>query len=154
MLKKIFIFFLLIIPLISDASRIRVRIFSGTNITSMFFIPVSNGYEIFSDTNKVYDLKKADTLFISVENKSIKLTSKNNTIGVFEKIYMRKRGFMNNFRIKSLRPESKELMFDDDLEISVIDEKNLLLINNIDINYYVAGVIEAEGGRTANMEFY
>ncbi|MFA6923037.1 MAG: SpoIID/LytB domain-containing protein [Bacteroidales bacterium] len=154
MLKKLLISLLIILPFISNASRVRVRILSGTDIASMFFIPVSNNYEIFSDTNKIYELSKADTLFILVENKFIKLKAKNGKIGVFEKIYLKKKGFMNNFKIKSLHPESKEFMFDDDLEISVIDNKKLLLINNVDINYYVAGVMEAEGGRQANMEFY
>lgn len=152
MIKKIIFFLLLAFPLISNADRIRVNIFNGYNLSSISFIPVSNNYEIFSDSTKIFELTKNDSLNISVENKLMKLSLKGKTIGSFEKIYLKKKGFMNSFKIKSSR--NKENIYDDDLELKILENKYLQLINNVDINYYVSGVIEAEGGKKANQEFY
>src|SRR5690606_20773256 len=50
------------------------------------------------------------------------------------------------FRIYLLRPRKNERVYDDDLHVSAASNE-LKLVNRVDLEKYVAGVVEAESGK-------
>jgi stage II sporulation protein D len=57
------------------------------------------------------------------------------------------------FRLKALEPVSESRNYEGELEVS-IQHGALLLVNKIDLDKYLAGVVEAEGGAGAHTEYY
>lgn len=57
------------------------------------------------------------------------------------------------FRIYVLRPNKNERVYDDDLYVSTT-KSELKLVNRVDLEKYVAGVVEAESGKEKTLEFY
>jgi stage II sporulation protein D len=59
------------------------------------------------------------------------------------------------FKIKSVIPADKVRMYDGHLEVSIgADKKQLLLINKVDLEQYIAGVVESESGKKSSLEYY
>ena len=55
--------------------------------------------------------------------------------------------------IKSVNPIMESTEYDDDLSVKVEDNR-MQLINKLDMEKYIAAVIEAEGGNGANRQYY
>ena len=59
------------------------------------------------------------------------------------------------FKIKSVIPQGKVRTYDDNLEIRLApDNSQFILINKVDLENYIAGVVESEGGKGSNQEYY
>jgi stage II sporulation protein D len=59
------------------------------------------------------------------------------------------------FKIKAVIPESKLRAYDDDLEVTLsADKKQFVLINKVDLEEYIAGVVESESGTKTSLEYY
>ena len=62
---------------------------------------------------------------------------------------------INTFRIKCTDPERKTKYYQDNLIIArEINSSSFKLINVVDLEGYIAGVVEAEAGRKSHSEFY
>jgi stage II sporulation protein D len=59
------------------------------------------------------------------------------------------------FKIKSVIPQTKVRTYDDDLEIKLTpDKKQFLLVNKVDLENYIAGVVGSEAGKGNSLEYY
>lgn len=131
----------------------KVRIFSDSYITNFDFVPLSNSYTVFQGDKEICDI--ATTSFVSIrnENGSIMIKTGEKEYGPFTSIQIKKSGFINSFKIRISEGYKREAKFDDGLIVNT-SGKALILINHIELDYYVAGVVEAEGGMRAPSEYY
>ena len=90
---------------------------------------------------------------VRVEYKSGKLQVKKfgKVKGTFKNLIFKEDSVIGFFRIRGNRPETPTLPYDDNVELS-IHEKRIRIINVVDLEKYVAGVVESEVGNTRLQE--
>ncbi len=144
--------FLLTIVTISNAQKIDISIFNSLKIKTIIVNPLSGKYILRADNTKL-ELNTSDVYYISVFGDDILVKSIEKEIGKFRSIKIEGISKINNIRVKPVLPEIKERTYDDNLFISINNGK-LQIVNNVELESYIAGVVEAEGGSKAPVEYY
>lgn len=149
------LFFLFIGIISSPASVVSVRILTSRVINTFIFSPLSGTYRLVCD-GKMYNADEDSGIFqMSIEGDSILLKTFERTIGTFASVKFFSDEPFSAFKIKAVQPESKLRLYDDDLEVALSsDKKQMLLINKVDLEKYIAGVVESESGTKTSIEYY
>ena len=140
----------------AGASTVSVRILITKVINTFIFSPLSGSYKIYGDGKLLSDSVYPSWIFqMSMSGDSILLKTFEKTIRKYTTINIFAREENSAFKIKSVQSESKVRMYDDNLDISIgPDRKQFLLINKVDLEKYIAGVVESESGTKSSMEYY
>lgn len=156
------IFSFLLISLICNFSNLKarnifvdVRIYSTVSIQRTKITVFSGKYELLDkDGTKLRDFYKNNEITVHARNSKVIITANNETILNSDSATLKGLGFVNTFEIEALKPSFAKRVYDDNL-IFKAEGSNLILINNIDLERYVAGVVESEaGGCTSDHEFF
>lgn len=146
--------FILFVPA-SDASVISVRILTTKVINSFIFSPSTGSYDVYGDGKILTNCDASGIFQMSIEGDSILLKTFEKTIGKFTSIKLTSKQSSGAFRIKSVLPESKVRTYEDNLTVGLTpDKKQFLLINKVDIEKYIGGVVESESGSKTSPEYY
>lgn len=138
----------------SNASNINVRILSDLKLKSAIVSPLFGEYTVYADDKIIVKDTNSSSIFsLTVVADSIQLKSFEKTIGTFSKIKLIGKEYPNSFKIKSVSPAGKVKSFDDDLEITVLNQC-LRLINRVDLEHYIGGVVQCESGTKTTSEYY
>ena len=156
-MKKVLIFlisFLLFYSLQADIS-LKIRVFSQQNIQNIDIEILSGKYQLLDSTGQIIcDLEKNEILKIRTYGKLMLLIKEKDTLGIEEKISLKACGFLNILQLKPIKPSINARIYDDDIIIATYENAFLKIINEVKLEHYVAGVIEAEAGIAKNEEFY
>ncbi|MFH2142402.1 MAG: SpoIID/LytB domain-containing protein [Bacteroidota bacterium] len=136
-----------------SGQKIDVRIYTKYKINSIVFSPVEGKYDLMSDSVLIYQMKKHNVILLDVINDSINVRDLDGNIGRYKSLDIIGVGKNNYFRMKSINPDYKPRDYDDNLYVKVVGGY-LLLINNVDLEFYIAGVVESEGGIKSLPEYY
>lgn len=153
-MKYIFIVILSIIPFLqSFAQEIKVNLFYGFDLKTVVVKLTEGKYELVSENEKITRLKRNNILYFTVLGDSISVWDTDNYIGMFKSAKILNKSKHNEFRIKPAYPELNERKYEGDIFISNRDS-SIIVVNNIALENYVAGVVESESGPKAPKEFY
>jgi len=130
---------------------ISTRLFASYSVSSVSFSPVSGEYTMYADSSKLFDVDKISFITVSLDGDSL-VVKKPNYSGKFRSIRFVPKTNVSSFKIKSIQPDFKVRTYDDELLISA-QYKSLRLINKVDIEKYVAGVVQWEVGTKNLQEF-
>jgi stage II sporulation protein D len=156
MLKKLILSILLVFSFIqfSCAEIINIGIAHNRKITSFIFHPEEGNYSIFTEHGKLLDLDNTELLELLYSNNKVHIKSLDQDYGTFNKVRFVGTSSKNSFKIK-IDGSEKIKIYEDNLFVNLHGYYNYFqLINNIDINNYVAGVVESEVGRSPPPEYF
>jgi len=153
-LLAIFLFSIPILFQVVFAEIINIGIQHKSKITSFIFHPEEGTYSVFTEQGKLLDLDKSDLLELKYVNNKIIIKSLDKDYGSFKKVRFIGTSWRNSFKIK--RSNHKRIkVYEDNLFVNLHSYYNYFqLINNIDIDNYVAGVVESEVGRSPPPEYF
>jgi len=136
------------------SQTLRISIFTESTIKSITFQPSSGTYFLMNDTGFVRKLVPADLITVNL-GISNKLDVKLNNVYLFSsmKVYLFHEKSENNIKLKPLSPSLKERSYEGDFEL-VNKANKIQVINLIDIDQYLEGVVESESGTGQNLEYY
>lgn len=138
----------------SAGNYLEIKVFTGYNITSISFTPLSGKYSVYFADKQITDILKNQSITLKVEKDSIRVMKGTANLGIFTSLNLSGGGLLNSFKVKPANTDIKERIYDDDLSLSVVDGK-FLIINHVEIESYVAGVVQSEGGGSAkDNDFY
>lgn len=153
--KTVFVFAFLFFVHSLFATNVTVRILTSKVISSFIFSPMRGDYTLYGDGNLLSDCDASGIYEMSIDGDSILLKTFEKTIGKFSALKMIARDPDGSFKIKSVTPQTKVRTYDDHLSVSLTaDKKQFLLINRVDLEKYIAGVVESESGTTSSLEYY
>ncbi|MFN6037486.1 MAG: SpoIID/LytB domain-containing protein, partial [Bacteroidota bacterium] len=111
--------------------------------------------KIIGDKSDTLTLNAGNSLTILKTNDSIELKSNEKSFGKFVWVRFYNQTQENLLSIKSINPDRKKRFYEDHL-IVAIDKTNscLRLINLLEMDKYIGGVVEAESGKRSHPEFY
>ena len=153
--REILLLFLFLISspyCFSQSERINVGLLSGKKITRLLVAPVSDVYSVFAGDSMLTLIKRNDVLSLSLINDSIEVKNISQTFGKFKSVQIIALAKLATLKIKPSDGKT-ETHLDDDLHVNS-GKKFLIIINNVDLDNYVAGVVEAETGYSAPDEYY
>jgi stage II sporulation protein D len=138
---------------INHAQVIRIGLFPDHHISSLVFSGVQGVFNLNADDTHLLRIKPGDIYYATIADNKILLTNKTHHIGSFSKLKMTHTGNESTFQLKSVSPVLTSSDYDGDLVLMPAGNY-FQIINEIDLEKYVAAVIEAEGGADAHPEFY
>jgi stage II sporulation protein D len=139
----------------SEANTVNVRILTTKVIRSFIFSPLGGSYTVYGDGMQLTNFDPTGIFQMTLEDNAIHLKTFEKDLGKFYNIKMIAKEPDASFKIKSVIPESKVRTYDGNVEVMLTpDNSQFLLINSVDLENYIAGVVESEGGRGGNLEYY
>ncbi|NQX99132.1 MAG: hypothetical protein HRT73_14830 [Flavobacteriales bacterium] len=156
MLRGIVIFFVVFYSLftVAFAEIVNIGIYHKSKITSFIFHPEEGKYSVFTEHGKLLEIDKTDLLEIRYINNQITIKSFDKNYGSFKKVRFIGTSWSNSFKIK-LTNSKRIKIYEDNLFINLHNYYNYFqLINNIEIDNYIAGVVESEVGRSPPPEYF
>jgi stage II sporulation protein D len=153
--KTVFIFVFVLLLQQQFAATVTVRILTVKVVSAFIFSPLRGSYNIYGDGLKLSDCDASGIYEMSIERDSILLKTFEKTIGKFSSLKMTANDPDGSFKIRSVVPQTKVRLYDDNLTVSLTpDKKQFLLINKVDLEKYIAGVVESESGTKSGVEYY
>lgn len=139
----------------ATAEILNIGILDKQAIASFIFYPQEGKYIIYTENGKLEEIDNTEIIEISFWNNKITIKSLEKDYGSFLKIRLIGVALKNAFKLKSNKPLGKIIQYEDNLFVKIHPYNNYLqLINNIDIDNYVAGVVESEVGKSPPEEFF
>ncbi len=151
----IFIIAILLFNFKLKAGDFAVRIYSQNSIKSVVIVSIIGKYSIYGDEKQLGEIEKSQQVSLTVgKNNKIRIIKGTTDLGLYSFIEFEGQGLKNIFNIKPQNTDVKERIYDDNIEVSV--EKGFLkIINVVDIEHYVAGVVQSEIlGSCDSIEFF
>lgn len=134
---------------------VNIGIQSNRQITSFIFSPQEGKYTIYTENGKLTDIADDDIVQLNYSDGKIIIKSLDQDYGAFKKVRFIGTSWQNSFKIKSEQPSGKITFYEDNLLVNSHNYYSyLLLINNIDIDNYVSGVVESEVGKSPPEEYF
>ncbi len=151
MILQFFLFFLMTGK--NHAQLIRIGLFTDNHIRSLVFSNVKGNYHLYADGTFLITIFPGEIYYASINDNQIQVSNKIQKIGSFSRLEARQAEDEGTFQLKSVSPVLASADFDGNL-ILIPADHYFQIINEVDLEKYVAGVIEAEGGSNANPEYY
>lgn len=145
--------YLLIINITVSGQSIRISLLNSKDINAVTVSIRQGKYLVKSGKETLGEYKKNSIFHISRFGNALQLRDKRNFIGNFDDIKFTCISGDGILSIKPVNPNMKATDYDDDCIFQMFDNK-MQMINNIDMEKYIAAVIEAEGGNHAEPEYY
>lgn len=137
----------------SFSQNIKVRIFSDQTITQATIRSSFGKYSLSLDNNSPITITKTSKVDIKSKDQKVEVKINDSLYGCFNNIVFNKEGLRSFFQIET-NIKSLTRRYDDNLIVNS-DNKELRLINNIETENYIAGVVQAETwGATKNVDFF
>ncbi|HXC06935.1 MAG TPA: SpoIID/LytB domain-containing protein, partial [Bacteroidia bacterium] len=137
----------------SVAGTVDIRLLSDLKSTSVI-VSITSGKYLFKGDGKIIpDTLSAAIFEFNLKGDSIRAKTLEKPLGTFKNISLTGLTAANTFKLKSISPVLGTRSYDDELYLTTLNQQ-LMLINHVDIEKYVAGVVEAESGTIAGDEFY
>lgn len=152
-MKNWLLAFVLFVTTITNATTVSIHIYSDKTFSSLIMAPVSGSY-ILEGNYKLVDSCKANSVYeiIVVNDSLVQVKSIDRVIGTFSRLRLRGIGNLNQYSLKPSSEKNKRL-YNDDIIITA-DKSSLKLLSQIDLEHYVAGVIQCEAGLRKPKEYY
>ncbi|MGL4364455.1 MAG: SpoIID/LytB domain-containing protein [Bacteroidales bacterium] len=154
--KILALFLALFSALFSYAEKVDIGLFFDTPVRSVNFSVQTGDYAIIvSDTMLIASIGKGQTIAIIHQNKRIRLRINGEEMGYYKSVKAIAAGDEGTFYLTSTRPPLPQRSYAQNAFFSVAkDGGGILILNNIDEQLYLRGVVESEAGTNAQYEFY
>jgi stage II sporulation protein D len=135
-----------------SAQFINVGLYHDRLITSAVVYCSKGSFQLVSEGSILGRIETGGTVYLTLEEGSIRVLDAERDYGNFQQIEMRALTLDAYFRLKPTKPELLSRIYDDNL-IAEAGDRFITLINQVDIDKYLAGVVESEAGYTVENEF-
>ena len=132
---------------------VNIRIFSQLKVQAFTISAEAGTYSIWANGIEITSTLKTPLIKLSYINDSVEVKTFETIIGRYKKIKFSSPDFIKSFRLKLISPERKPRFYEDNLTVET-EAGNLKLINEIVLDNYISGVVQAESGKRSYQEFY
>jgi stage II sporulation protein D len=136
------------------AINIKVRVLSEYNVSAVDFRTEAGQYMLLCDNARVFeeDLKPGEAITLSLYDNRIRVEKGIELIGTYAQVDLIGTRYSNVFSLQSSQLSRKRIYEE---RLSVTIRNGLLLVNRIDLEKYVAGVVQSEVfGSSNDVEFF
>jgi stage II sporulation protein D len=151
-MRKFLFLICFLFPLSALPISISVRIYTTTNTKTIIFSAKTGKYLLLGDGKFIDSVTTTDVFEMKAVDSLIEVKSLDHKLGRFASIRLKECSPNSSFNVKPLSEKTTRL-YNDELQISGVGG-NLKMINIVDFEHYLAGVVECEAGHRKSIEFY
>ncbi len=134
------------------SETILIRIYAATKVNSLNVSVNAGKYKLLGDGSIVSEPGITNLFKMVVKNDSILVYENEKQVGTFK--YLKFSGdALGELKLKLINPDRRARLYQNNLSLSIV-EGNIQLINEVELDNYIAGVSEAEAGTRSTQEFY
>lgn len=137
----------------SYSQVIDVGLYYTVKLKKVIVIPEIGTFEFYGDGVRISELGETDGLRIEANNGMISLKSLSNDFGSYAMVEFKGSSSNSLLNIKGIIPGTKSNPYNDRIKV-IVSNGTLQIINQVNIENYVAGVVESEAGKDRPLEFY
>jgi stage II sporulation protein D len=137
----------------SGCADIRIALFHGDKVQSVVFSTVQGEYLLTADGRQIAAVRKGTMFHIEQTEKGLSVHDTLQAYGYFNQLEFKGISDSNVFQLKPVYPSMNARESDDNLTLDLAGG-SLRMVNRMDMEKYIAGCVEAEGGPNASEEFY
>lgn len=132
----------------------RIGVLTTYKIRQIEFSFDKGDYLVFGDTTLLDTVHSNEYVSIVYNGeKALSITFKGNKLGIYNKIELLQMHEGSNMTLTCKSPSVKSRKYQDNFELTAVNS-NIRVVNLVNQNNYLAGVIESEGGGGAHLEYY
>jgi len=135
------------------AQPIDVGLFQDQLVKAAVVYCSSGYYQLLLDGEVIKRMEEGDILYLNLEEGMVKVLDSERDLGLASNVELRSLSTDGVIRVRCISPEIESRVYDDNLLV-VPDERFMTLVNRVDLDKYLAGVVETEAGANAGKEFY
>ena len=139
--------------LLTFSQKAKISLFDKSGLTSAIFSINMGSYRLMTDSGTNYEIGRNEIITVAVENGRILFKKNSRNQGNYKNVFFMQVTETGSMSIKPVFPAFDIHRYQGEFSVSVINEK-LQIINIVDLEDYVAGVVESEGGQKANIEYF
>ncbi|MFN8712585.1 MAG: SpoIID/LytB domain-containing protein [Bacteroidota bacterium] len=147
------VFIALLTTSLLTAHEVDVKLLSTMKVQMISVSGARGSYSLLLDGKQQHDSIAAKVFQLVVVNDSFEVRIQGDTLGRFKRFVLQPLNDTCVFKIKPVKPLSGTRTYDGKLDVSV-REQYLLCVNHVELEAYVAGVVESESGGQGGPEFY
>jgi stage II sporulation protein D len=132
---------------------VSIKVFSQLKVQSFTFSPEAGAYSVWANGNEIINTSQFPIIKFTYVNDSIEVKTFENIIGKFKRLKISSHDAGRSFRLKLILPDRKPRFYQDNLIIET-EAGNLKCLNEVILDDYIAGVVQAESGKRSYQEFY
>lgn len=144
-MKRLFsISLFLLLALAAHADKVKVRIYSNITVKSLNISFDLGNYNLYADDDQLVEdmVGEGRSVIIRPEGKQLHVSVNETDYGTFSSLRLEA---TDTACILCLNPENaKQRTYEGDLEVSLLKSGNLLLVNHVEFETYIAGVVQSE----------
>lgn len=152
MSKLITLFFIFFVST-GIAQEMRIGLIRSVKSKSVEFNSNKGSYHIYGDTSFVGTIEYGQKATVQQSGAKLAISLNGYSNGNYERIVFAQDSSNSSFKLASISPTSKVHQYADNLELTV-EGSRIRIVNIVDMNNYLAGVIESEGGGGQHLEYY
>lgn len=151
-MKFFHVFFASFLAFSSFGQKISISLFNELNLQTILVTPVSGMYSLITPEGE-FILNPNQILYISKNKDSVMVRDMASNLGTWSRVTLVGKTGNDVIRVKPIVPAIPAQVYDDNLGFYV-DFGRMMAINLVEVDSYIAGVVEAEAGPSAHPEFY
>ncbi len=134
------------------AEKLQVRIYTGKNIQSVQLSTRNRPFELISEDSTLAIIPENSNLLIALTDSSLIVQYDSLSLNVLS-LFMQSDSLSDGFFIKAENVDKSARAYQGNLSIRFVNHQ-IQLVNSVELEDYVAAVVEAEGGYGAKIEYY
>ena len=140
-------------PSLTAGMEIRVGLFYQKSISSILFSASEGSYLFYGDGELLDTIHTHESVYLSVVDEYVSVSHTGDQSGLFRQVYFENLDDDGEFLLRPLDGNHDARSYHGHISF-VTDLGGLKLINRIELEKYIAAVVEAESGNQATLEFY
>jgi stage II sporulation protein D len=135
------------------AQQVEIGLYQDHLVEAAVVYCSSGHYQLLLEGEVVLRLEEGDILYLTLEDGKVKVLDAEHDFGYASHILLRSLSAESVFRVRVITPEIESRIYDDNLVV-IPGDRFMTLVNQVDMDKYLAGVVEAESGPNAEKEYY
>ncbi len=132
----------------------KIGILRNVKMKSVSIKADNKSYKILGGMKPLFEIKSKDEVKITVINDKVQLKFKDKVVGTYDTLKLLKiKEDTSIFSVRGINPGLKQRSYYDEL-IVFANKNHLTLINQVDLENYIIGVLESEVGLNRTKDFY
>jgi len=144
---------LCLISILATCQPVRISLFNEVPMKCIVVSTLKGNYTLVGDSSVRMHLSERDVMYITLMDNQLVLRDAQKAIGAFTSLKFEAIEKGGVFRLNPVTPGGNTRQYNDNLMVSIAYNR-ISLINVVEPDNYIAGVVEAEAGSTAEPEFY
>ncbi len=135
------------------AQNINIALFHGVSIPSFTCTVHEGKYDVLVGNEVIFSLEPNDVVEFSIRRNKIHVSSKKGSTTSNNPVFIRGLQDICFFTLSHPLLKGKPRSYDNDMFVS-LEQGSFKIINDVNFEKYIAGVVESEGGSKAPLEYY